>query len=308
MSFQRIIFCGMFTWLLAGGLAVAQEQDGGQPVLPERGAGPQNVAPGQTPPGQFQQGPFQQGPFQQGPQNQFAPGQIPPGAFPPPGPGPFNGPPMQGPGVPPGLAPRGPIAGAPYGIPDALPTGPVPRLRDSSLIYIGTPPNKGIREHDIVTVIIDERSEVTQTSRFDRQRNTLFRAQLREFIRIGTSGNLRPAATDQPQIDAQLRSQLNSYGNGRTNEGLKFRIAATVVDVRPNGVLVLEARKTIITDTGVWVYTMTGNCRTQDILSNNSIISENIADMKLSKLEEGKISDSTARGWLTKLYDVMLPF
>ena len=202
----------------------------------------------------------------------------------------------------------GPITGSPFGGSDVGPAMPAPRMRDASLIFIGTPPNKGIREHDIVMVIIDEKSEVTQTSRFDRQRNTLFRAQLREFVRIGTSGNLRPAATDQPQIDGQLRSQMNSYGNGRSNEGLKFRIAATVVDVRPNGVLVLEARKTIVTDTGVWVYTMTGACRTQDILANNSILSESIADMKLSKLEQGKVNDSTDRGWLTKLYDIMLPF
>jgi flagellar L-ring protein precursor FlgH len=181
-------------------------------------------------------------------------------------------------------------------------------MRDCSWILIDAPPPRRVKVHDIVTVIIDEKSEVTQNSRFDRQRNIVFRAQLREFLRIGTSGNLRPAALDQPSIDTQLRSQMNSYGTAKTNEGLKYRIGATVVDVLPNGTLVLEARKTIRTDAEVWEYSLTGRCRTEDINANNTLVSENVADLNISKILHGKVRDSAERGWLTALYDLLLPF
>lgn len=234
----------------------------------------------------------------------FPPGALPPGGY------------ELGPGIPPAGFPA-PGSGAPgqlqpppspFALPGQMTAVPPPRMREVSWIFIESAPPKKVRVHDILTVMIDEKSEVVQTSRFDRQRNILLRAQLREFLRIGTSGNLRPAALDQPQVDAQLRSQMNSYGNAKTNEGMKYRIAATVVDVLPNGTLVLEARKTIRTNTEVWEYSLTGRCRTEDIQANNTIVSENIADMNISKVERGKVRDSADRGWFTWLYDILLPF
>src|SRR4029077_8168991 len=120
--------------------------------------------------------------------------------------------------------------------------------------------------------------------------------------------NLNVAAGSAPGINAQLRSQMQSFGQGLSQEGLKYKIAATVVDILPNGTLILEARKSILTNDALWEYSLTGRIRTQDVASNNSAQSENIADLVISKREHGKIPDSTKRGIFTKLYDWWLPF
>ena len=199
-------------------------------------------------------------------------------------------------------------------MPGPLPIGPVlpgppgPRMRDLSWIYIELPPPRTVKVHDILTVVVNENSEMTQDSRFDRQRNAQFKAQLRQFIRIDSDGRLKPAAKDSPTIDGQLRSQLQSNGVARTREGLKYRIAATVVDVLPNGTVILEARKTIRTNNDFWEYSLTGRVRTEDIQGNNTIMSENIADLNISKQERGKVYDSTKRGIFMYLYDKLLPF
>jgi flagellar L-ring protein FlgH len=190
--------------------------------------------------------------------------------------------------------------------------GPIPprtlRRRDLSWIYIDRPRPRKLGVHDIITVVVDEKSESTQNSRFNRQRNIIFNGILREWLRINSKGNLDTAAAEAPGIQAQLQSQMQSYGQGLSTEGLKYRIAATVVDILPNGTLILEARKSILTNDALWEYSLTGRIRTQDVAGNNSVHSENIADLKITKRENGKIPDSTKRGFLTKLYDWWLPF
>ena len=89
---------------------------------------------------------------------------------------------------------------------------------------------------------------------------------------------------------------------------MKYRIAATVVDILPNGTLILEAHKSIRSNTEVWEYSLTGRIRSQDVSGNNTVNSENIADLYIAKREQGKIQDSTKRGFITRFYDFFLPF
>lgn len=184
----------------------------------------------------------------------------------------------------------------------------VPRMRDYSWIYIELPPPRLVKVHDIITVLVNENSEVTQDSRFERQRNAQIRAQIRQFIRLDDELRLKPAAKDSPTIDAQLRSQLQANGLAKSREGIRYRIAATVVDVLPNGTLILEARKTIRTNEELWEYSLTGRIRSEDILANNTVLSENIANLDIVKRERGKVYDSSKRGWLLLIYDKLLPF
>jgi flagellar L-ring protein precursor FlgH len=213
-------------------------------------------------------------------------------------------------GMGPRPAPQGGLVGPGRQVP--LPAGPLPARpllrRDVSWIYINTPRPRKVGVHDIITVVVDEKSEVTQNSRFNRQRNATFVAQLQEWLRINSNGDLDVAAGNTPGIQGTLRSQMQSFGTGLSQEGMKYRIAATVVDILPNGTLILEAHKSIRSNTELWEYTLTGRIRSQDVASNNTVSSENIADLKISKIEHGKIQDSTKRGYLTRLYDYFLPF
>jgi len=194
------------------------------------------------------------------------------------------------------------------------PTGPIligphrKRIRDYSWIYIDPPQPQEIKLHDIVTIIVDEKSEVIMNSRFNRQRQSKLKAELKEFVRIGQGGNLAPAALNAPTIDAQLQGTLNSTGQLTDQEGIKYRIAATVVDVLPNGVLQLEARKKIQTQDDISEYTLTGELRATDVNPDNTASSENIASLNIVKQQKGRVYDSTKRNWGYRLYDLLSPF
>jgi flagellar basal body L-ring protein FlgH len=84
------------------------------------------------------------------------------------------------------------------------------RRRDLSWIYIDRPRPRKLGVHDIITVVVDEKSESTQNTRFNRQRNIIFNAIMREFIRIDSKGNLnsaRQAAADAVDgLDAKIQN------------------------------------------------------------------------------------------------------
>lgn len=182
------------------------------------------------------------------------------------------------------------------------------RIRDYSWIYIDAPQPREIKVHDIVTVIVDEKSQVTLNSRFNRTRSGNLKAELKDFMRLSEDGNLTNAAPTQPSIDATLQSRLSSTGDLTDREGIQYRIAATVVDVLPNGNIVLEARKTIRTNWDVWEYSLTGMLRSEDIAKDNTALSGNIATLNIVKRQRGKVYDSTKRPWGILLYDWFTPF
>ena len=182
------------------------------------------------------------------------------------------------------------------------------RTRDFSWMHIDPPRIRQIMVHDIITIIVDEKSEVTLRSGFDRQRTSNLKAELKEFMRIGKRGNLATAAPNQPTIDANLTGRSTNSGRATTQEGIRYRIAATVVDVLPNGTVVLEARKSIRTDHDIWQFSLTGLIRSADVRRDNTALSENIANLDIIKKRDGKVFDSVKRPWGVRLYDLFFPF
>lgn len=185
---------------------------------------------------------------------------------------------------------------------------PVRSLRDYAWHYIDVPLPRKIKVHDIISIIVDEKSEVTLRSGFNRQRTANLKAELKEFLRIGKRNRLSNAARNQPTIDANLTSRMQTNGRVTEQEGIRYRIAAIVVDVLPNGNLVIEGRKTLQSDHDVWTLSLTGIISSQNVRRDNTALSENIANLVVVKRRSGKVYDSTKRPWGIRLYDMLSPF
>ncbi len=198
-----------------------------------------------------------------------------------------------------GLLPTGPVFET---------TGPVRTIREYSRIHIDPVPRKEVKRHDIVTIIVDEKSEVIMNQKFNRQKNAGLKADLKSFVRLGENGNLVNAAGNNPKIDGQLSGNLNASGLVTDQEGIKYRIAAKVADVKENGTILLEARKVIQTQDDVSEYTLTGEVRSIDINPDNTASSENIANLEIVKKQQGRVYNSTKRNWGVRLLDLISPF
>ncbi len=103
-------------------------------------------------------------------------------------------------------------------------------------------------------------------------------------------------------------ARLRTNAELETASFVQFNITATVVDIRPNGNLVLEAHSMVKDNNEVWESSLSGIVRREDIQPDNTVFSEKIAELSIHKRETGHINDAYRRGWALKFYDQFKPF
>jgi len=181
-------------------------------------------------------------------------------------------------------------------------------VEDFNWTYIPVPDPPEIKVHDIITIIVDEKAELSANARFNRNRTATLKAELNEFMRINENGNLGNAASNQPAIDGTLNGRLQSNAQLTEQEGIRYRIAAMIVGIRPNGNLVVEARKTLRSNSDVWEYSLTGEIMASAVRRDGTALSEDIYNLKITNNKQGKLSNTTRLPWGTRLYDIFFPF
>jgi flagellar L-ring protein precursor FlgH len=185
-------------------------------------------------------------------------------------------------------------------------------LANSSFMYRKLPPESEQRElqiNDIVTVLVDYKSSMLSEGDANAKRTTSLNAVLSDWLKFDGK-NLTPAALSHgdPHINGQLDSQFKTQSDMTLKDSLTFRIAAAVVDIRPNGNLVVEARREIQINDEVWMQSLTGVVRRQSIGADRTVRSDEVAELRIEKKEKGFVRDSYNRGWFTKWYDYWKPF
>jgi hypothetical protein len=99
---------------------------------------------------------------------------------------------------------------------------------------------------------------------------------------------------EQCQPNVKLGCNRQPNGSSVTENGtVTYRVAGMVVDVLPDGTLLLEARQSILDDHGLWKYTLTGRIHREDISPDRTVLSERIADLGISKAWHEKPRDSS---------------
>lgn len=193
--------------------------------------------------------------------------------------------------------------------PDILPSTPQ-TLNDGSWISIPLPPPKEIKKHDHVTIRVDIVARTQQESELQRRRNSTYDALLRSWVVLEGLTQIRkaPQTDGQQRVQGQLNGQLRTEGDLLTSESMKFDIAAKVVDILPNGNLVLEARRTVHHNEETWIVALTGICSRDAIGPGNLVLSKDIADLEVTKEEEGHIRDTYKRGWIQRWWDRIKAF
>tara|TARA_R110002049_G_scaffold72490_6_gene187374 strand:- start:54746 stop:55543 length:798 start_codon:yes stop_codon:yes gene_type:complete len=198
------------------------------------------------------------------------------------------------------------VAPIPAGI-----TGGDPRvmLNGASWTYQPAAPVRIFRENDIVTIRVDEVTRMMAEGESESRKQTLFEAVLSDWISL-SDFRLRPdaQAAGDPSVAGESNSRFRSESSVESRESMSFNIAATIVDIRPNGSLVLEARKNIRVNDNLWETALTGICRPEDIAPDNVVLSRDLIDLEILKEDRGHLRDGYKRGWFSRWFDRVQPF
>src|SRR4029078_8654390 len=80
-------------------------------------------------------------------------------------------------------------------------------------------------------------------------------------------------------------------GEGTVDRSDRFttRVQAEVLDVKPNGTLVLQARSRIKTDDEERYFILTGTCRVDDVSADNTILSRQLYTQNLEQRNNANV-------------------
>jgi len=193
----------------------------------------------------------------------------------------------------------------------ALPSEPnanVP-LNETSFMAVPPPKTRAFKKNDAVTIIVIERMRYRSDNQFQQDKRWDFESKLAEFFRIHDHKWVQqPFRGGIPEID--LENNDRRTGNGRQNrqDELTTRITAEVIDVLPNGQLMLQATREIKFEEEQQVIALFGRCRSEDVTADNSVLSTQLINPVVTTENKGQVSDAGKRGWLQKAFDKVRPF
>jgi len=154
---------------------------------------------------------------------------------------------------------------------------------------------------DVLTIRITEDSKVDNKAKRDLQKDTdrsmEFNGEIGKFADIGEFA-----------LEAQSKNNLKSKADFKDERSFEDRITVTVIDVGPNGNLVVMGTRTRNIGGDIQVIEVSGIVRTSDISFDNTIRSEQVADFHIVSRNGGVSEPFTRPGWLGRIFDILWPF
>jgi flagellar L-ring protein precursor FlgH len=185
-----------------------------------------------------------------------------------------------------------------------------PTVANTSLIAVEKPKIRQFKLHDIVTIVVREESTSKSNADAKTDKSLKLNADLKNWLKFHNGSIIPDEGIDtlNPKIDVSMDRTYEGKGDANRKDSFLTKIAAEVIDVKPNGTLVLEAKRFVKTDDEEITLTLTGNVRPADVNIDNSVNSTSVAELTVSKTTRGIARDGQKRGWLARLLDAINPF
>lgn len=191
----------------------------------------------------------------------------------------------------------------------------VPRIADDASLWNGGQralmgDRRATGPGDILTVVIEinDRAEIqnsTQRGRTGAQ--SLGVPQLFGLPQV-IDPRLPAGASLAQAVGVNSASNFQGSGSVSRNERLALRVAATVVERLPSGVLRIEGSQEVRVNNELRELIVTGYIRPEDITRRNEISYDRIAGARIAYGGRGQISDMQQPRYGQQIADIVLPF
>lgn len=163
---------------------------------------------------------------------------------------------------------------------------------------------------DIMTVVIaiDDSASISNSS--DRSRSASQRAGAPQMMGIPqrVTPRLPDGASVASLVDLNSQSRASGDGTVRRREQLTLRVAVTVTDVLPNGILAITGQQEVRVNYELRELIVTGFVRPEDISRQNEITYDKIASARISYGGRGQITDMQQPRYGQQVLERLLPF
>lgn len=181
----------------------------------------------------------------------------------------------------------------------------------TSLYAIKPPDPREYHENDFITIVISEISNIKREQTLETEKTyendaafaTL--TTLRQFLELRSPLS---AVNPSQSVIADVETSFEGEGEYERKERITARITARVIEVKPNGTLLLEARTTIQTDEEKQTILLAGMCRSEDITSSNTVNSSQLFGLTLNIQHEGQIKKAAEKGLIPRALEAIFNF
>lgn len=186
-------------------------------------------------------------------------------------------------------------------------------LRDTSMFAIAPPEIRTFQVHDLVQIIVRESSRAESSQELETEKEYLLDGRISAWPHLDLvdllqlqleAGNTQ----DLPEVRLGLAKGFEGDGDYSREDDFTARLTAEVIDILPNGNLILEARTNIRTDEETSEMKVTGVCRPDDITAANTLLSSQVHDLKIEKIHAGELKKTTEKGIIAKIIDAIFAF
>ncbi len=203
-------------------------------------------------------------------------------------------------------------ADAPVAIEGRPTTGPAPELKAVGLYVIEPPEPRVFQENDQITIIVSERNKLERSQTLETEKDYQINAAVEQFIDLTklleARLNVQEESDELPMIGAGFSTETENEGTYEREDTLTARVTARVVEVKPNGILLIEARTTTITDEEMQTITLAGFCRQEDVTIANTVQSNQLYDMTLNIQHDGQVRSAAKKGLIPSFLDAIFGF
>jgi flagellar L-ring protein precursor FlgH len=168
---------------------------------------------------------------------------------------------------------------------------------------------KAFRVNDLLTVRIVEESKASREATTKTGRTSTISASMKALFGAEQAianklTNFDPKAV----IDTSTKNDFDGSGKTSRKDDFTATITTRVVDVLPNGNLVIEGyRETVVNNEVQWI-ALRGTVRQRDVQPNNTVLSTLISDVQIEYTGVGVISEKQRPGWASRILDYVWPF
>ncbi len=174
---------------------------------------------------------------------------------------------------------------------------------EGRLVRLGTDA-KAARLHDVVSIVVTESLAASTDGQVKNSRASNATSGL-----TGLFGKLKAANALQNLAGMSSTSGLTAQGQSSTNSSLATTFGAEVVDVLPNGMLVVQATRQLTFSQQTQLIHLRGLVRPEDVSAQNEVMSTAMTDLELEVTGKGIVNDSTYRqNPLVRLLEKLLIF
>ena len=160
---------------------------------------------------------------------------------------------------------------------------------EGRLVRLGTDA-KAARLHDVVQIVVSESLAASTDGQVKNQRASNASSALTSLF-----GKLKASNALQNLIGQNSASGLTAQGQSTTNASLTTTFGGEVVDVLPNGMLVVQATRQLTFSQQTQLIRLRGLVRPEDVSAQNLVQSTAMTDLELEVTGKGIVNDSTYR-------------